>query len=156
MAVVDTLSIPIIDDAGRSSRVLVHGASGYTVAQWQAYSNAFVTELDAVVGGVISGPEITLTLSLPGGLKVSPVADHLNSRGALCNYDPALTNYTWSQYLPSFLHSLIDGGTPNVLHADFTAYRDMIVVGDGTVVPTDKYANDISGFVGATLKSRKR
>lgn len=61
--------------------------TGHTVAEIQAYANAIAPEVDALTGGKLMSADVTLALTLPGGLKATPVAGILNERGGLITFD---------------------------------------------------------------------
>lgn len=155
MALVTTLSIPVIDDAGKIKRIPIHFPATVTLAQVQAYSDAFLAAADDVLGGIFSAPSVQFELTLPGGLDVAPVADHFNRQGALLGFGAANTNYAHSIYLPSFLDALIASGQISTGDALFVAVRDLLVTGDGTITPSDKNGNDLDTFQTAVLSFRK-
>lgn len=158
MAIVDTLSIPMTDDGNNRQRLIVHFPTGLAVADIQAFWTAAAPELDAISGSVIGLPEVTFVLTNPGGLKANPTADHLNSRGALLNFDAANSNFSWSQYVPAVLAGLYAGGTLDTGAAAFVAWRDRMLTGHAgppARLPSDRYGNDLSGLNGAALSFRK-
>lgn len=158
MAPVDTMSIPMVDDAGASKRVPIHFPSGLAIADFQAFWDAAALELDVITGAVIGQPSVTITLTNPVGMKSSTLLDQFNRQGALLSFGAANTNFSWSQYIPAFRDSLISGGDPVVTDGAFVAWRDRMLTGEAgppARLPSDRYANDLDTFIGAVLSFRK-
>lgn len=155
MALVNTISIPITDDAGASRRMVYHTPAAATLAQIQTMWDLAAVELDALTGGIISAPDVTLALTNPGGLKVTALLDHFNRQGALISFGAADTNYSWSQFVPSLRDTLITAGAIEVGLSGFTDWRDRMLSGDAVVLPTNPYGDDIDTFQAATLSFRK-
>lgn len=155
MALVTTLSVPVIDDAGKIKRVPVHFPATVTLAQIQAYSDTFAVAIDDVVGGILSAPTVTFQLTLPGGLDVAVTADHFNRQGALLNFGAANTNYSHSVYVPSWLDTGIAAGEITVAGSPWADFITLLSTGDGTIAPTDKQGNDLEALQSAALSFRK-
>jgi len=155
MALVNTLSIPITDDAGETRRLVIHTPAAATLAQIQTFWDLAAVELDALTAGIISAPDVTLALTNVGGLKVTAVADHFNRQGALIGFGAANTNYRWSQYVPSLRDTLITAGVVTTGVAGFTDWRDRMLSGDAVVLPTNRMGDDLDTFIEAVLSFRK-
>lgn len=68
------LSFPILSQQNTKPKTaLVHIDDGMTLADIQLLASALATPLDAMVGGVLQRPIVTIALDLPGGLKSTPV-----------------------------------------------------------------------------------
>jgi len=67
-----SVTIGVNDSAGVPKTILTRLPSGTTLAQAQGFLTAFVALVDAIIGGVVTYAEVTLPLTLPGGLKSSP------------------------------------------------------------------------------------
>ncbi len=155
MALINTISIPILDDAGNSRRMVVHTPVAATVAQIQTFWDLAAVELDVLTGGIIGAPDLTLALTNPGGLKVTAVDDTFNRQGALIGFGAADTNYRWSQYLPALSDAFISVGQVSVGLAGFTDWRDRMLSGDAVVLPTNRNGDDLDTFIEAGLSFRK-
>lgn len=71
----------------REATLPLYVPQGNTVAEYQAWFDAIAAEIDAVTEGQIVEATLTIGLTLPGGLKASPVASSLNERGGLISFD---------------------------------------------------------------------
>lgn len=146
----DTLmTVGIEDDAGASKRVPVLLPSSMTLAQIQGFSDVFTPLLDAVVDGKLTSPEVTFGLTLPSGLKGSPVADSTVRRGADFSFLNA-SRYKWPLYIPSWSLTLIDAGninTTDTAPSDFlSAYTLGLVVSSVTYQPLNGYGDDLTAL----------
>lgn len=155
MALINTISIPISDDAGDTRRVVFHTPASDTLAEIQTMWNLAAPELDALTGGIISAPDVTLALTNPGGLKVTALLDHFNRQGVNIGFGAADTNYRWGQYIPSLRDTLITAGQVEVDLSGFTDWRDRMLSGDAVVLPTNEYGDDLDTFIAAVLSFRK-
>ncbi len=155
MALINTVSIPIADDAGATRRVVFHTPAAATLAQIQTMWDLAAPELDALTGGIISAPDITLALTNPGGLKTTALLDHFNRQGCNIGFGAANTNYRWSQYIPALRDTLITGGGVEIDLAGFTDWRDRMLSGDAVVLPTNRNGDDLDTFITAVLSFRK-
>jgi hypothetical protein len=140
-----------MDDAGKRTSIRVHVPSASTPAQMQALSNDIAVALDAITGCRIESAAVTTALTLPGTLKSSVDQDALRQVGANFSYDAANSNYSFTVRVPAFPESLYSGGEVNVADALIAAFNTAMVTGDGTIAPSDEYANDLSAFNGAAL-----
>ncbi|MFB1502068.1 hypothetical protein [Thiocapsa sp. N5-Cardenillas] len=85
----NTLTFRIADAESdtRTQSVAVYLPAGLTLAQYQAYADVIAPEIDELTEGQISGIEMTVGLTVPAGLKESPVATSYNERGGLITFD---------------------------------------------------------------------
>lgn len=158
MANVDTLSIPVIGDGGKVKRALINFPAGLAVADIQGFWTVAAPEFDLIHDGITSAPTLTTLLTNPGGLKVSPVIDSTVRRGGLLSFDPADTNFSWSQYIPAIGATYIVAGALNSDHADIVAWRTRMIsghVGPPARLPSDRYGGDISAFISGVVSFRK-
>lgn len=58
-----------------------------TIVKIQTYVDEIALEIDAITGGVIESVDVTISLTLPGGLKSTADTGILNERGALLSFD---------------------------------------------------------------------
>lgn len=155
LANVNLISVSLVDDAGRTGSLTLPVPTGLTVAQIQSYVTAMLPNLDAVTGAKINGCTVALQLTLPGTLKASAIADHPISYGANFGFDAADTNYRHTVRLPAIDQGLVDAGEVQTTDALIIAWTDDVVDGDATVLPCDRYGNDLSAFLGAEVTFRK-
>jgi len=84
--------------------------TGFTLAQYQAWLDPFLNEIDAAMNSKLVAADVTLPLVLTAGttIKASPVANSLNERGGLLTFD---TSGDWSDSvrIPGILTALMPG-----------------------------------------------
>ncbi len=156
MANTTLLSVKLTDDADKSAAVNIFLPAAATIAQLQAFSDALLPYLDQVTGAKIAAVTVALNLTLPGGLKASPLADHLLQFGSNWAFDAANTPYRHTVHVPAVDTSKVVGGEINVSDSECVSWTNFIATGDGTLAPVDPYANDLSAFLGAVVSFRKR
>lgn len=66
--------------------VPVYLPTGFTLAQIQAWVDAFIAQLDAATASMISEVTVALQLTLAGGIKTEPEAGAYNERGGLITF----------------------------------------------------------------------
>lgn len=153
---ITVLSIPITDDRGKTQRMHVNFDDSVTLAQVTAFSDAFLADLDAAIGGVIGDPTVTFEIAVPGGLNNTPTADHWTTRGALMSFVADSTRYRHSVYVPTLLNALITAGQIETADPLFTAVRDFYLAGDAIILPTDRYGNDLIALDNATFRTHTK
>jgi hypothetical protein len=67
--------------------VPIYVPTGLTIAQYQTYIDAVAPEIDLLTESQIVSVSITLSMTLPGGIKGAPIAGALNERGGLITFD---------------------------------------------------------------------
>lgn len=85
----NTIAYRIRDDEADTSEdtLAVYAPAGLTLAQYQAFADFQAPLVDALTEGQITAVQLNITLTLPGGLKATPVAGALNERGGLITFD---------------------------------------------------------------------
>jgi len=156
MALVNSVSIQITDFAGKPKSVPIYFPDTATLAELAEFITDFTPLLDAAIDGKITQATITLQATLPGGLKGSAVDGNRVREGALLSYDCADTVYTHSVYIPTWENAGFTVDT--VLNSG--VYDDVInalVAGavDDAPFPTDRYANDLTSYIGGVRTFRK-
>lgn len=156
MALVDIVSFGILDFTGGRKTLPIYFADPITLTQADDFISAGAPLLDALIDGQIIDAVLTLSRSLPGGLKTSPVAGNTAREGALLSIEAAGTVYTFDSYVPSVSNSHFIG---NLLNDTDTAvtdwYTEMTGPGGGQPDPTDKNANDLTTVRKAVRAFRK-
>jgi len=151
------LGIQITDEGGRKRNVVYPVQSTATVAQIQTFVDAHLDKLDNVVGGLVTGAFVTLSLSI-GGLaqgKGAAVADHSVKNGGLLGFTATGTKYRASIYVPSFLGTLIDA-QDSIADAGATAVLiTSILSGEANISICDLAGRDLVSFLGGNAVHRK-
>lgn len=112
----------------------IYVPTGFTLAEYQAIATNAAPLLDAVSEAKIVSADMTLALTLPGGLKGTPVASALNERGGLVGWDTA-GQFGDSYRIPAILHSIMSGDQFSILDPLIAALNSFFVLGSGTVIP---------------------
>jgi hypothetical protein len=153
MAAVNELSYKIIGDQGDTKTLVVYFPATVTVTQMLSFSDDFAPLLDAVIDGVIQTATIKLAVTLPGGLRTTPVATSDVHEGALLTFDVASTTFAFSHYIPTWRDYSDD--QVNLAGTGVGAFITELEDGDGTISPSDRYANDLLTNTAATKVNRK-
>lgn len=118
-----TLAVRIRDSESdtREATVPLYLPVGKTLAEYQAYANAVLPEIDFMTEGKITSAEITLPLTLPAGLKANPEDGSINERGGLITFDTTGPRAD-SVRIPAIARSIMTGNSFSLSHssvADF-------------------------------------
>lgn len=92
----------------RGASVPFYIASGNTVADLQEFANAAAPIVDNVTGSIIDSVTVTISLSVPGGLKAVPVTNVVNERGGLITFDTS-GNRAESVRIPAIKPTIMSG-----------------------------------------------
>lgn len=153
MALVNELSYKITGDQGDSKTLVVYFPATVTVAQMISFSDDFAPLLNAVIDGVILEANIKVAVTLPGGLRTTVVADSDVHAGALLSFDVANTAFSFSHYIPTWRDFSDD--LVNLAGTGVGAFITELEDGDGTISPSDRYANDLVTNIASTKVNRK-
>lgn len=153
MAAITELSYKIIGDQGDTKTLVINFPATVTLAQVISFNTAFAPLLDAVIDGVIMSAKVRQTLTLPGGLRTTPVATSDVHEGALLTFDVANTDFAFSHYIPTWRDYSDD--QVNLAGTGVSAFISELEDGDGTISPSDRYANDLVTNTAATKVNRK-
>jgi hypothetical protein len=154
MALTNLISFSIRDIRGKRGQVHVYVPNSFTIAQIQTYVTALAVDVNAMTGGVVDSAQVTLALTLPGGLRATPVEDVFVSNGANWAFSAENTNYRHTIHIPAFNPSLIDGGEIVDAGGVIAAFEPHITAGDTVVLPSDQYGNDLTAVLGKSLSFR--
>lgn len=118
----DTVAFRIQDaeDNSPMTTLPVYIPSGLSVPTLQAIADAFAPEIDDVTGGFIAEINVTLSLTLPGGLKTLADAGHFNERGGLITFNTTGPNAD-SVRIPAILTSIMSGDSFSLEQANIAA-----------------------------------
>src|SRR5690242_2829563 len=86
VALTDIISIAVQDYTGLRKTIPYFVPSGSSVAALQALSDTSAALIDLGIDAKIVGSQVTIQLSLPGGLKGSPIVGNTVREGALIDY----------------------------------------------------------------------
>lgn len=98
----------------------IYVPTGFTLAEYQAYVDAVAPEIDAASESQLVEVNMTLSMTLPGGLKGAPVAASLNERGGLITFDttgPRADSFR----IPAILHSIMPGDSFSLEETEIAA-----------------------------------
>jgi hypothetical protein len=150
------LSLRVRDDAGKAGNIKVFVPDSVTIAQLETYAIAFAEAADSVTGAKIEAASARMNLDISSAsLKATAIADHPVQWGAIIGYSAAGTPYRHTQLIPAVDQGLVDAGDFDVGDALVTALTALMVTGNGTVVPSDEYENDLTAVLGGEVTFRK-
>lgn len=157
MALVDFISISIVDGSGDVKALPIYFPAGMTLANVQAGASAIATSLNAAIDGKITAITYTKNLTVPGGLNAGGAGDI--QRGALLSFIAANTVYKHGMFVPTVKDSLFTGDAPVTDNGELATFIEAITTGAGTggneLIPSDKYANDLTTLASASKRFRK-
>lgn len=142
----------IVDDDGDTSTMSVKVPQGsLTIAELTEFAEELAVLIDDCIDGAIQQITLAISVSLPGGLQASPVANSEVQRGGLLSFSATGTPYRFSIRVPAFTPSKFAGNTVDDQDSDVTALLLAFTAGlDATgtqVQPCDKYENDLSAYI---------
>jgi len=108
--------------------------TGFTLAEYQAFANAAAPVIDAVSESKLASIDMTLSLTVPAGLKGAPVASSLNERGGLLGMDTA-GQFNDSFRIPAILHSIMSGDAFSVTDPLIANLSALLIAGNATIIP---------------------
>jgi hypothetical protein len=149
VAIVSVIGVRIRDYIGGEKSLPLYILGTTSLADIQTAVNAFLADLDPVIDGKIEEAVVTIGLTLPGGLKSSPVAGKDVHNGALLSYDAANTNYRFSPYIPSWEEAGFTGDTV-LTTGDYGTLE-----GEIAALFTDKDGNVLDSFISGKRVRRK-
>lgn len=148
------LSVKIVDDSGKSKNLPFFFTNSVTPANIQSFATAALPLLDGVIDGVIESASIATDITVPSGLKATPVTDSTVRRGGVFSFSNP-TRFNWSLYVPSLSLTKIISGAIDTEDADMVAFVAAYVTGAGGFTPSNGYGLDLTGLVAAREAFRK-
>jgi len=155
MAETNLISYQVKDFNNHIAQVHIYVPTGLTVAQLVAFSDLAAADLDTIIGATIEKASVTLDLGLPEGLKGTAVDSQPVEEGANLAFDAANTAYRWTQRVPSLLDEYYTEDTVILADSDITAWTARMTAGDLTVLPCDRYGNDLTDVLSGVKTFRK-
>lgn len=152
------LSVGIRDVAGGTKTINIFFPEATTLAQVQGFATPVLGYINGMIDGVIDYARVTLDLTLPGGLRTTPVAGSTVRRGALFSFNNP-TRYKWDTYVPAFDPDNLTGTTVNLNAATVDEFILAMVAGvdvSGTdIEPTNGSGEDLTSLDHADETFRK-
>lgn len=115
--------------------------TGLTLAQYQAFADTAAPVVDDVTGSKIAEIDLNVALTVPGGVKASPIANTVNERGGLIGMETA-GQFNDSVRIPNILWSIMTGDSFSLADPAIAAFTLLLTAGDGVVFPRNR-----DGFV---------
>jgi len=141
----------------RFATVPIYVPTGFTLAQYQTFSDTFVQLVDNVTGSEIAAIDLNVALAIPGtGLKTAPIANTVNERGGLIGMETA-GQFNDSVRIPNILWSIMTGDEFAVSDTAIAALILGLTAGDGVVFPRtrDGFVWEGTGLYGKKSFRRK-
>lgn len=152
------VSVRISDTDGEIFSMPLYGTAADTVtlAQIVTAVAAIVSDLDAVIDGQILKLGACIDVTLPGGLKASPVSGSEIERTALFHLENP-SNRAFGLDIPAFAYDKFVAGTNlvNMADTDVAALSTNFSVNAGNIVWTDPYGNVITDLLEGVKTFRK-
>jgi hypothetical protein len=159
MAATNVVTFGIRDSKGKRSTVPVFFPTTFTVADLQAFVNAFAPNLNSVIEGVIEGASLQLEMTLPGGLRTDPVANSdIEEGGNFAFTTPS--RYKHTLRIPALSQALFSGESVTVVGNDLETLLQQMTGGvdnSGTqVIPTNGHAEDLIALAASKKTFRRK
>jgi len=152
------LTIGIEDIVGATKTINVFFPAATTLAQVQGWATSALVNLSNFEFGVIKYADVTLPITLPGGIGTAPVAGSTVRRGGLMSFDNP-TRYSWDQYIPAIDTTVLVGTDIDITNTDVAAWITAMTTGisvSGTFIqPTNGSGEDLTALRKATETFRK-
>lgn len=143
------------DGKGAIATTEVQIPTSITLANATIFAQQLALLIDPIISGIITRIGIAVSVTLPGGLNVTPNAGSDVEEGALFSFVTA-NNFRKQLRIPTFNETQILSGTQAVNTADtdvaafITAMTDGILLtgagGTGTPTPVDTRAEDLTAL----------
>jgi len=146
MALALIAQINLVDDKNKTSFTRVRVPTGFTIAQYTSFVQDLAQAVTNISGCRVTGASISLNFSMAGlAATASSVADVASK--AFFKVRSAVAGFFAKFSIPTFDEdSLVLTGSDQIDTADtdVAAFIALVETGDGTVVPCDKYGNDLT------------
>lgn len=153
------VSYRIIDAKGKSASVPFTLPPTLTLSQLQEWVTAFSALLDVVTEGVVQNAAMNYVFTLPQALKDAAVANSDVEEGANLSFQALNIKYTHGIWVPAWAQGAFSGADVNVEATGVGAFLDSIGAGlavtGGTATQTDRYNNDLTGYLHGSKTFRK-
>lgn len=95
-------------DGDKTKALPINLPTGFTLAQYQAWATAAAPIIDAALDSKIVAIDMTVNLTIPGGLKASPANNVINERGGLLSFSTSGPRND-SVWLPGIAREFMQG-----------------------------------------------
>lgn len=138
------VSFKVRDAEGAVFSVPFYAGNAATHDDALAFALAMAATLDDIINGRVESYTITHNIAAIG-VKGAPVEGSRVDSGATFSFRNAVGN-AWSNYVPSFLSTKLVNGLIVSTDTEVVAYRDLVLAGGGTFVPTDENLLDLTAL----------
>ena len=146
MALAPIAQVDYVDGKNKSSFTRVRVPTGFTIAQYSTFVHDLAQAVTNISGCRVTGASINLSFALTGlGAAASAAADVASK--AFFKVKSAVAGFFAKFAIPTFDEdNLVIAGTEEVdtANAAVAAFITLVETGDGTVIPCDKYGNDLT------------
>lgn len=148
MALAFTAQIDFVDAKNKASFTRIRIPTGLTIAQYTSFIQDAAQAITDISGCIVTGASLNVALDLAGASLGSAAAAAANiATKAFFKVRSAVSGFFAKMSLPTFDEdNLVVAGSDAIDTADtaVAAYITLVETGDGTVVPCDKYGNDLT------------
>lgn len=148
MALAFTAQIDFVDAKNKSSFTRIRIPTGLTIAQYTSFIQDAAQALTDISGCIVTGASLNLALDLAGASLGSAAAAAANiATKGFFKIRSAVSGFFGKFSLPTFDEdNLVIAGSDQIDLADtaVATFVTLVETGDGTVVPCDKYGNDLT------------
>ena len=149
-------SVAITDSTGDRKTCQVYFDPGTaTLAQITTWLQNLASVIDAVTDGVIQEINLSLNITLPGGLDTTAVAGTDIQRGALFGFDAENTQYRHSVWVPAFSEGSFSGDIVDEANAGVQAFEDYLTTTVNTIRASNKYGDHLTAEISGEKSFRK-
>jgi hypothetical protein len=120
-----------------------------TIANVQAFSDAYTALLDTLTEGEIIQATVRVILTLTG-LKGAPVADSDVQETLLTSYIQSGTFSKWGDDIPAEIDALIVNGRVDLTNALLVAYAAFLVAAHSGFTPASRYGHPLVALYSGT------
>ena len=139
------VQVDFVDAKNKTSFTRVRVPNGFTIAQYTTFAQDLAQAVTNISGCRVTGASIGLNFTFTGlGAAAAAAADVASK--AYFKARSAVAGFFAKFYIPTFDEdTLVLAGTDDIdtANAAVAAYITLVESGDGTVVPCDKYGNDL-------------
>lgn len=153
MALVNTVSVKIQDyvgGKGSTKSVVLYIPTTVSLSALNTLMTTLLPKLDDAIDGVIESARVDLALTMPGGLKSTPVIGQDVHNGANITYDPDATDFAFSIYVPTW--SIAGFAGQDVDNTGVYAALISEIIADNF---TDRDGNTFLAYTGGVRARRK-
>jgi hypothetical protein len=154
MAAVDIVSFKVVDAFGSTRTVPIAVATGATLANLQAWSQAVELAIDAVIDGYVSDIVVALTLPLNAGKKTATTGGNRVGTGARLTYDVTDSDYSDSVFVPTWKDAGFAG--ENVLASGaYQTFEDLLHTATNSITAANQDGLAYLDFLRGVYAQRK-